>query len=447
MKLSGILPEQANRAPRPDLALRVSLLMVPLAAAFGPLFPVAGPLYLYRLLVLVLLFLAVFRNGRAAFKRPASSMGKLLLATAALWIAWGLLSALLHGPGQEAFSALATLSSGLILMFVAARTLEPLHTARLLAAGYQVAVVVTGMVAIWEYLTHNHLSNYGMDATYNETRGINPIASTFGNPNAFAVFLVFAISAGLFQLFLAESARSKFVHAAFLGGTFALLIVSEGRSSLAAGALMVLVALTYWGRRAVLIGAVSLGTLFVMAVGGVLAGFDTLVPTRLREFSWRELDFLGSQGANSASVRFDLVTSGLRALVDTFGLGVGPGGFSEWVERNTTGFAADAGAFSPHNAVVELATEYGVVVFALVTISASACFRSGFRAIRTGEAYARAASLLVVTTMVAFPLYSIANSTFWNNPMIWVAAAWTLCCCAVCRTVVSASTRAPAGQS
>ena len=169
---------------------------IPLTAALGfYLLPVpffGFYLFGFRLLIGVLLAYLLLRKQPMVLNcgRESALFFRLGLA----WVSWGMLAVLWSalfwkfsiGSG---LSEITSVAAGFLYVIVLLNLVVGLPRGMdALRAGWSLAFVVTGLVAVWEISSGGHLAGY---ATDNMT--VEPaIYSTFANPNNYAAFLALA---------------------------------------------------------------------------------------------------------------------------------------------------------------------------------------------------------------------------------------------------------------
>ena len=119
----------------------------------------------------------------------------------------------------------------------------------------------------------------------------------------------------------------------------------------------------------------------------------------------------------SDAVRKNLVLNGMDYLEKSRYLGVGPGGFqaNNQLKRNKY---PDNGVGGAHNFIIEILSQYGVLVFGLLLSLFVWIFYRLFRAFSKGLWSEK--HFLVLWLFVTLVLMGNANSTFLSLPMNWV---------------------------
>jgi len=156
-------------------------------------------------------------------------------------------------------------------------------------------------------------------------------------------------------------------------------------------------------RSAALLGAVGIGIALVLVAVGALPEASVLRYSRLGDF------LLGTAGANdtSAGVRADLFGAALHMFAERPIVGHGTGSFAS--------FAAGAVEFAdlpyPHNSLLQVGAEFGLVGLALVGLLVASAVLRRIPADRSWVA------LRLVFVFLFFQ--SLVSGDFYSNRMLW----------------------------
>jgi teichuronic acid biosynthesis protein TuaE len=354
-----------------------------------------------------------------------------LAVVALVWFGIGLLlipTSLDPGTGVR---ELISIAIGLLFVAGVVRNWKPGETLRDLRLGWSIAFAATGVIGTWEVVTGNHLANFfGGIALDDYTKTL--IASTFGNSNAYAVFLASGLP--LMLSYMNEVSRPRAFRITLvlaLGWWAFLLIHTGGRLSIAASIIGVIVWLAVTrgrGGRPLLV--VILAVMGVVLIGGLGGALGNGLSDKITQFSVSAIVQSATASGASGNVRVNLTLQGLYTIGRTFGLGAGPGNFAAQVQAHQ--YLFDTGSdVNPHNGLVELAAQYGLVVLVLVLVAlirpiswAVRDLGDAQRFFYPSETSDRALSrLIIVSFAVMFLPLSLENSTLWANPYIWVTIA------------------------
>ncbi|CAM3264934.1 hypothetical protein NODU109028_07980 [Nocardioides dubius] len=367
------------------------LFLLPVLVVFGPLFPVAGPIYGFRALALVCVLVAIARLGRWVW----SPLQRLWLMLGVSWILVGYVWLLAGSPvsGGEMLGV----SLGLALGVSAAAFGSGRRGVGALAGGWLVASLLVCAISMWELSSGWHASNYlpsyhGALRVAAMKEGLP--AATFGNPNALGAFLVLATSwTGVF--WTDERRHVRWLALSALGVTPFLLVAADARLCLVLWAVVVLtwirVAKRTAGRRlfiALVLGALCIGGAYQMLF----------------------VQQIGIGGDLSAVTRVNLSAAALWAAWQSGGIGVGPGAFEYYLAANPSPFATH-GQVNVHNIWFEVLAQYGLVVFALLLLWVGRAFHFALSGVE---------NLKLLPPMIALVGAAFVDSSILDAPVLWV---------------------------
>lgn len=404
-----------------DVAFRLVLLCMPLAAALGSFVTVVG-VAPARPMGVLLVALALLR-----LRSAPSPQSVVTVVLALAWVGWGFFQPYSHAGFAE------LLSIGLGLMTVAALILEPatLRTHRAFAAGWGLAWVVACVPAVVEILTGDRLPNYLEGSPEHIRLASQDVASFFVNPNLFAYFITLAA----FQLVaLAGVAERRIIRILMLlpaAVTPVFVLYSGSRLALLVSPLVLVWALWAWwpqGRRALMAAAAA-----ALAVGGLVVLYSPRF--------WARVE-VETQGSTQS--RLNLYRSGMHLWTDSFGFGVGAGRFETEIARGAAPYDTQ-GAINPHAGIFELMSQYGLLPAAVVI----ACLivvvwprLKAFAGHATQPTSRTVAEQSVCVSVVLMLVLSFANSTFLDSPIAWLHVA-SLSMMSVALSADTFSTRVP----
>lgn len=409
------------------------LVAAPTLAAFGPLLPVVPHIYAFRVIVAALLFATLIsRRGWARL-----SAGGMALATTlafAVWLLSGFVAGLLASDKSGVISDALAVCFGMAFVLAIMLLWDAATAFRWLVVGWAIAFAATSVVSILELTAHIHMSNYVLAPYLRQGRGEELSASTFGNPNAYALFLAMSVPVLLYLATVSTSKRIRALAVLCILWLFVMLVYTGGRIAIVATAACVLTWLCCT-RKAALSGrgvVIAVGLLLLVTVNSwrpLVASADLpSPPQKLGDFSASTVGEVATstqRDLNSGNVRYNLMLDGWDMVRRTRGIGVGPGNFPDSIrshgESHLTG-----GVLSPHNAVFEIASQWGLLaLLAIVALFGLVVARS----IRKGlfpQTRSDYSGTLVLLFAAGFPLYAICSSTFWTLPTTWVFLAFFL---------------------
>lgn len=410
---------------------RTVISMGPTLAAMGTLAPGLGPIYGFRILAIVVLL------GSFASPRLKPSGARDLKGIAA-FLAFGvgingLILALSSIDPHAASAEMFSIFCGLAFIVGAVRLAPARNVFLWLLQGWAVAFVVVAVLGTREMLSGTHLSNYKLMGSQSN---LSLVASTFGNPNAYGVFLAMGLPCLLILASAARSRKSLGASLFLIAWLFVLVLASGSRLSVTACLVTLAIWATFAGRK-VSIVKVLLTSVFVLCarpfVSTILAPY---LSGKILDFSLADVTFSQNAGLDSGSVRVNLTKNAIVGIRETGGFGVGPGNFLAWLTEHGADYPVGRN-YSPHNAAAELGVQHGVLVLVAVITLIVFCFSTALRCCRSPDTGARNAAWLVICLVVTFPLYSLANSTFWDSPATWMAIAIFFFAALICREHLS----------
>ncbi|MCT1458444.1 hypothetical protein M3G03_02615 [Aestuariimicrobium sp. p3-SID1156] len=357
------------------------LLVLPFATSLGPLGSIAG-LSVVRLVSAGLVAVALVSLPRT-LPRAAVWLGLI----AAIWLGWGM--ALVRSPeGVKELLGVALMMFAMIAVMLLVRDRSLLRT---FIWGWVLAWFAVAIPAVGEIATGKHLPNYRLDATPDIRNRATDIASYMGQPNLFAWFLVVAVSMMAIGWFL-EQGWKRWLLTALLLASPVLAWPSNSRLNVAFMALVLAAWVMMVTRSRLLLALGSAGAL-------ALVGWLAIQPS--------------GPTSHGDLVRGRLYQDAFYFFWRSFGLGVGPAGFTEKMQHNE-GPMFTFGAVNPHSGVLEILSQYGLFVsllvfglwLAVVVRMAPSIWRQWPDRAETAM---RQGLLLMVLTV---PLLSFANSTW-----------------------------------
>ena len=294
-----------------------------------------------------------------------------------------------------------------------------------------VMVALHNLMGWYEVIFRNyHFLSPANAAHYSTSSRRIPISWT-GNPNNFALLMLF----GIFICFICYRCRRK---------------KWEGIASIAIGISSLVLALMTQSR-AVLLGLIMSAAFYIIVVfrpkpkhlailAGAAAVIALLIPN-IREslFSLFRFDFKAGE-MNSNSTRINLILNGFYFLGRTFGIGTGAGGVESWMAASPA-FPTE-GIFNMHNWWMQVLTEFGVLIFAAYLIFYVKLFRDLYHGMRsTDDPTVKSICLGLLCCMVGFILGGISPSSVMGMEWLWVFWAVAIAFQGCCRRPISNNLR------
>ena len=270
-----------------------------------------------------------------------------------VWVAWAVLSLRVARDMAESIKQCVYLVVHIVYFFeiiiFSTRAKRPLES---ILAGWIAMIVLTIPVALFEFTTDIHLpvsvQESGSVMNFGYTQMERRFASvTFGNLNAYNQVICFCLPFVLYAILYAD-AQWKRISSVVVWGLLAYIILRNASRGamlclLASGMLFAWYYLRSGRHRILLLLTVSVVTLvgiFVLA-----SQFEFLA------------ERLTSQGGHDSG-RLENIVVGLQALLDSYLFGIGVGNYPIVLGKEY-GIAIPA----PHNLLLEVIVNYGVVIF------------------------------------------------------------------------------------
>jgi len=403
-----------NSAPASTRPERALILILPTLAALGPLLPFLGSVFAFRAAALLFFFVVFFR------RRPQRSSSVLRTATWALLIIGALAAfvlSLAHGIDTYAASELASCFFGAILLIAVLLARLDRKFIIALFLGWAASIIVTGALAAYEMQTGWRASNYFANREAESVLTDPGLASTFGNPNDFAYFLLIAFLILVAGFAVVRKRLVGLLIVAFLVGIAVLIQKTESTLGLVALAIIVLSLILARFPHAVILVApvIAAGALLVANSPGGIAG---ILGVDRSQVSWFDE---GQTGA----IRFNLLGNGMNFALESGFLGLGPGGYEPRTAEGHPYDLATKGILSPHSAALEILSQYGIFVFAATVVVVFHIARAGWRSYRD-KSFGRGrqvAGLALVLFAVLSPLMTMMASASLEPSYTWMAFA------------------------
>lgn len=412
--------EDAEGQSSTGLMTRLLLLLLPALVTLNPVLPSVGPLpgYVIAAVMLLLSSLTQLRTEKStgAFRPLVWVWSMLVLVQVTVAFV-----ASSETPSVRNESIVVGFGVSLILSVVTLSSKE--QALKHLLRGWLIAFLLTGGIGAYELLTGVRLVPSYLDA--NPLAQDIGIASTFYNANNYAAFLVVAAP------FLAIGVRSgstrieRILHLLSLLGAIPLILGTGSRFGVALGLVLALVAVLVNVSRkafAATIGLVLVILLIVYTSGG---SFDD--PTFFGDGLFA-IPVFGNEILVDPSlyIRWNLALNGLGFLAGSTLLGIGAGRFEYYMLRGDAEYDT-LGIVNPHNGVVELLAQYGLLTFGIFVLINVLALSGALRARQRPDSHSfrRGAVTAVISSIVTIPIVGLMHSSYLDSPYVWVGFATT----------------------
>jgi hypothetical protein len=397
---------------------QIMVFILPLLASFGPLLPAIGSFYAFRTATLVVLVLGLtWRKEGAQRDRIAFAAAVL----AAVMFAVTMVFLFLGRIHESGVRELMSVFTGLALVVGLTRMPFSTELLRALTAGWLLAFIATAVIALRESASGVHMPNYLPGREFLTSVSDRAPASTFGNPNDYAMMLLLGVPILIAGVTAYSSIFMRILFATAIILTPFLISATESRLGIALLALVAISALQFYH----VVGA--LVAVPILAAGFIIAALEPSAVTTLIDpgaSTWSDFFLPGGSGG----VRANLIQSEIVITVASYFLGVGPGHFG--VALSTTpGVLPTSGIESPHSGVMELTSQYGLVALIAMVIFFSAIFRTAWNGMKAHRGGVRVFHTWLIMLVLLAPIWTMMTSTTLSSPIFWAAIsffAWTV---------------------
>lgn len=276
-----------------------------------------------------------------------------------------------------------------------------------------VMIIFQSLIGWYEIIFRNYHFLSEFNQTYYSSASQRIPIAMMGNPNDYALLMLFGVFIGYICY---QCRRAKW----------------EGMVSLFA-AFSCCIHLLMSGSRACLLGLMMAAAMYAIllfkpspkllaALAGIAVGTALLLPD-IRESLLSLLDFDFRPGhLNSVAVRLNLIRNGFCFLIQTWGFGTGVGGIEQ--SMMSAPYPTD-GILNMHNWWMEIAAEFGILIFIGYLIFFCKLFVDLFHSARTSnEPMIRAISMGLLCCMTGFLISGISPSSV--MPLEWLWVFWAL---------------------
>ncbi|KYH05488.1 hypothetical protein A1704_10305 [Chryseobacterium cucumeris] len=358
-----------------------------------------------RLLLLFLPFLLVkSTKGSHLHYNNTITFG---LFTYFVWITYGLIS-LFWSPDPQ-----IGLTNEIVVMTTSMSSLLffPLFlkdndaTLKLIRNAWIYGLALTLPIAIYEIVTMNHFS-------YDDERLIGgigiyaPYASVFfGNYNNYCVFICLCLPMVLWGIIEEGKKALKIFYLVVLGISVLIIFVNTNRTSMIIIVIYLLsqIRLNYKNLSFIALILLLFYFSYTFLPDPLVQNIEILFKDRVN------VDYSNDE---SGSVRMYNFIAGIGFLIDSYGAGVGAGGYEYYMERSEY----YKGIVNPHNFFLEIFAQYGIVIFSLFIIWLVKILIGFKKSVMLSSNVKR----LLYTSVLVIPIIGIINSDSLGNTYWWL---------------------------
>jgi teichuronic acid biosynthesis protein TuaE len=380
----------------------------------------------YRILAILMAAIAVLVFSRH-YCRLSPAPTKSFFWTAYIWFSVAALGLLWAPSREDAMREVLDLTLGLVVVLAMAQFGADLpERMRCLLVGWALAFGLTAIVAVWEVSTGGRLPAIDGQGS----RLLMPMGSpfaTFNNPNDYAAFLSLAFPFLGFALITGKSPWVRSLMLVALISIPCLLMLTGARLVLIGFAVQLLVFAAFRVRT-------MRDFLLFVTVTAVSGSVGYFVVFQILSLNQQLVIVTGSTGVEDASLlmRWNMIRNGLEFLWHSYGIGVGPGGYENYIEAGRGPYPTGI-AVNPHNLWIEIASQYGVVVIVLFVLWLFSLSRLAYR---SKEIFHRRSDRIgvslcetVLLALIGYFFAAISSSSYAIQAMNWAFIGSLLAVC------------------
>jgi O-antigen ligase len=300
-------------------------------------------------------------------------------------------------------------SLGFSMLWIVARMDRSDAGIRLLVLAWCAAIAVTLPFAFYEIATGNHFL-YALDPrNLGGDLGEFPFASIlFGNYNDYSVFLCMGFPFLCSAMISEEGYLTRFFLGVVILLSISVIAINTSRACLFALIfyLIVFAISDIRFRKFLLVFAPTFGIYLLLYQYQFAASVFDIANLRINSTGYEDI---------STIQRVGIFSAGISAMIDTRGLGVGPGGFPDYMARYFPYYIPNA-----HNIFLEIAVNFGVAALGAFIIWICNIFWRTWKRTEGPSEF----RLVVLTSIPMIPVIGLVSSqaigfTFW---WAWLAS-------------------------
>lgn len=393
-------------------AANLAAFMLPALVVIGPAFATTFSTSAVKVLLMALIFVVGLR------RLTTLTVGTIILTTLAFSItvgAFGVVGAMWAADSALAINALTALAMALFAIIGALGGAIDTRFRNALISGWVIAFSLVVIGTFYEVISGRRFDNYLVGVEVGQE--LDMAASTMGNPNALATFMIISFPLLALRMQEANSRGPALLYAVAILGGFASVVLSGSRLGLLSAILVIAILAILIGERALgLLGALF-GVAFIAFL--TFSAWAKFVPDKLYYYI-PEVAEKGLLGAvdDSGEQRIELYRSAIVFIRDSAGLGIGPGQFASWLTEGKSPFWT-GDVLAPHNAFLEIGAEYGLLALILFVSLLAALGGRSLR-IRSRGPEAKLLGSAVMAGLVGLIMTSFLNSAFIPNTILWI---------------------------
>ncbi len=332
-------------------------------------FPIQTPLLLINGFHLVLYFSLIYLKVSKQIKLFIGKSTRYYLILLAVWLLYGFCGLLWAKEIKPVLQDMFGLINAIGIL-IALQSLLVLNNFRIkpFIQGWFTALAVVGIIGLLETETAYHLDKDWIAVIMKLPIGHSiryvPIA-TFGNPNNYAVYLIFSL-----PLLLMLRNTTTAISAKWISLLCMLWIILLTQSRLGIFSFLLLLVISLFMLKDIDIAFIKkqihpLVNLYIPIILVALLIIALFNWPFLQHLSFSSYFYTNNNVANSDQTRVGLIQAGLEMFVASHGLGVGGGNFPYYINQHLVSIDT-YGSCNPHNWPIEVLSQYGIGIFTLL---------------------------------------------------------------------------------
>ncbi len=277
----------------------------------------------------------------------------------------------------------------------------------------RIMCIIHNLIGLVEIITGKYYFHSNMDYIIKYQQYNYPV-SVFYNVNNYAVFILISLILSTFFFSIERNKKNKILNLLLIISSIFLIYMSGSRAvniALIVGIAFYILFLSNFKTKIKFfsIGFVSILTLFLMNMNTIMLYINKVFSLNLQATS------------GSDYIRKNILLNCYKFLIDTFGIGIGPGNFKYWI--NKFSYYDTMGIQQIHNWWIEILVTYGVIIFILFCIFYYKLFSQFLsQCNKKINIIDIDNSILKVSlvSLICFSIASISPGSLMNSEWVWV---------------------------
>lgn len=273
---------------------------------------------------------------------------------------------------------------------------------------WTISLIIVSALGLYEYVTDNHFTGYGERVLGGEELLLTTYISVFfGNYNNYNAYVSLAFPFLLWNIF--EERKKLYRSLYMITAVFIIFSVFVNTSKMAMALIIIYVSsflfLNLKSRKKKYFSA-----LLIIAIP--ILFYNIINLDLIKEALIYRLSDAFTSNDESTIKRLSVLYGGLEMLMKTVGLGVGAGSF----EASILSTDSYAGLTNPHNLIIELLSQYGIITFLLYLV----WFFYIYKSTNKNSSLSKNGKLATKIAILSIPLVGLLNSHALGYTYWWV---------------------------